>query len=165
MPYRWTTSPPTDSHTLTLWPWRSLPLRGFAVIIMMTFLFITVPLYGLLGTVVFWGLLPFAMLALAGLWWALRHTYKTADVLEVLTITPHHTTLSHQPRKGAILTWDCNTYWVRCEIHATGGPVPHYITLTGNGRTVELGRFLSEDERRALITELESTIGRLKTGT
>ena len=162
MPYKWTTPEP-DTHRLTLWPWRSLPLRGFAVIIMMAFLFITVPLYGLLGTVYFWGLLPFVMLALAGLWWALRHTYKTAEILEVLTITRQETRLTHQPRTGTVLEWACNTFWVRAQIYPTGGPVPHYITLTGNGREVELGRFLSEDERAALIKELETTLGDMKT--
>lgn len=162
MPYKWTTPSP-DNHTLTLWPWRSLPLRGFAAIIMIAFLFITVPLYGLLGTVFFWGLLPFLMLALAGLWWALRHTYKTAETLEVLTISRRETTLTHQPRKGPVLKWRCNTFWVRAQIHPTGGPVPKYITLSGNGREVELGRFLSEDERTRLINELESTLAEMKT--
>jgi uncharacterized membrane protein len=36
--------------------------------------------------------------------------------------------------------------------------VPHYITLKGNGREAELGRFLSEDERKALIGELSDAL-------
>jgi uncharacterized membrane protein len=162
MPHRWSNT--SDTRTLTLWPWRSLPRRGFAVIIMMTFLFITIPLYGLLGTIFFWGLLPFVMLALAGLWWALQHTYKTAEVLEVLTITPQEVHLTHQPRKGDILEWRCNTYWVRAQIYPTGGPVPQYVTLSGNGREVEIGSFLSEEERLRLIGELEQVLGEIKTG-
>ncbi len=163
MPYEWSTTV-NQTRQLTLWPWRSLPRRGFAAIIMFAFTFITVPLYGLLGTVFFWSLLPFLMLALAGLWWALQHTYRTAEVLEVLTISPHETYLTHQPRKGDILEWRCNTFWVRAQIYPVGGPVPHYITLTGNGREVELGSFLSEEERRRLISELESALAEIKTG-
>jgi len=162
MPFRW--SDTDQTRTLTLWPWRSLPRRGFAAIIMFAFVFITIPLYGLLGTVFFWGLLPFLMLALAGLWWAFQHTYKTAEMLEVLTITALHTRLTHQPRKGDILVWDCNTHWVRAQIYPTGGPVAHYITLMGKGREVELGRFLSEDERKRLISELEVALGEMKSG-
>ena len=36
-------------------------------------------------------------------------------------------------------------------LHASGGPVPNYITLRGGDREVELGAFLSEDERIALF--------------
>jgi len=161
MPHRWSNT--SRKCQATLWPHRSLPRRGFAAIVLMAFTLITVPLYGLLGTVFLWGLLPFLMITVGGLWWALEHTYKTAEVLEQLTITPQHTTLTHQPPKGDVLTWDCNTYWVRVEIHPTSGPVPDYITLSGNGRTVEIGSFLSEKERRTLISQIEVALGEMKT--
>lgn len=161
MPTRWSN---TDTkRQATLWPFRSLPRRGFAAIILLAFTLITVPLYGLLGTVFLWGLLPFVLAAVAGLWWALEHSYKTAQVLEQLTITPQTTTLIHQPRKGDILTWECNTYWVRAQLYPTGGPVPNYVTLTGNGREVEIGRFLTEKERQVLIAEIEVALGEMKT--
>ncbi|WP_137701376.1 DUF2244 domain-containing protein [Marimonas lutisalis] len=156
MPHRWSNT--TDERQVTLWPHRSLPRRGFAAIILMAFLLATVPLYGLLGTVFLWGLLPFLLLAVAGLWWALEHTYKTAEVLETLTITPEQTRLVHQPPKGDVLTWECNTYWTRAQIYLTGGPVEHYVTLSGNGREVEIGRFLSEKERKILIGELKEAL-------
>lgn len=161
MPYRWSNT--SQKRQATLWPHRSLPRRGFAAIILMAFVLITVPLYGLLGTVFLWGLLPFVLAAVAGLWWALEHTYKTGEVLEQLTITPQTTTLTHQPAKGDVLEWDCNSYWVRAQIYPTGGPVQHYVTLSGNGREVEIGSFLSEKERRKLISEIEIALGEMKT--
>ena len=36
------------------------------------------------------------------------------------------------------------------------GPVPNYLTLRGNGRTVELGSFLSEGERPIVANELRN---------
>ncbi|KAA0916058.1 DUF2244 domain-containing protein [Aquicoccus porphyridii] len=157
MPHRWTHGP-AGQHEVVLWPHRSLPRRGFAAIILMAFLLATVPLYGLLGTVVLWGLLPFMLLVVAGLWWALEHTYKTAEMRETLTITPDLTRLVHQPPRGEILTWECNTYWTRAHIHPTGGPVESYLTLTGSGREVEIGRFLTEKERKALIGEINEAL-------
>ena len=40
-------------------------------------------------------------------------------------------------------------------MHLRKGPVSHYVTLSGNGRTVEIGSFLSEDERKQLFSELQ----------
>jgi uncharacterized membrane protein len=43
-------------------------------------------------------------------------------------------------------------------MHEAGGPVEHYLTLKGAGREVEIGAFLSEDERKALHGELADAI-------
>lgn len=154
MPYQWTHPTDHQQQRLELWPFRSLPRRGFALFIMTTFGLICLPLLAVLGTVALWGLLPFMLLALAGIWFALQQSYRDAEVLEVLTIDPERVHLTHQTRRGPPREWEASTHWARAEIHRAGGPVPWYVTLTGNGRTVELGAFLSEDERRALYGEL-----------
>jgi len=65
-----------------------LPRRGFAAFILGTFTPITFPLYPLLGTFVLWGLLPFLLLAVGGIWWALERSYRDADMTEELVIGP-----------------------------------------------------------------------------
>ena len=62
--------------------------------------------------------------------------------------------------KGDVREWDCNRYWARPEFHETGGPIPYHVTLTGAGRQVEIGRFLSEDERIALYDDLVRALTR-----
>ena len=47
-------------------------------------------------------------------------------------------------------------------MHAHGGPVPHYVTLKGAGREVEIGAFLTEEERRALEPALREALERLR---
>ena len=42
------------------------------------------------------------------------------------------------------------------------GPVANYITLSGNGREVELGSFLDENERKELFHELNRLLKNLK---
>ncbi len=160
MPYRWTNTETT--RELTLWPHRSMPKRGFAAVIMFFFTLITVPLYGLLGTAFLWGLLPFVLLTIAGLWWAIEHTYKTAEIRETLVMTAQETVLTHRPPKGEVLEWRCNTYWVTAQIYPSGGRMPFYVTLRGNGREVEIGAFLSEEERKTLIHEIERAIGEMR---
>ena len=154
MPYEWS----GDRRRLTLWPHRSLPIRGFAVVIGLFFILAMIPMFALIGTVLLWGLLPFGLGALAALWFGLHMSYRSGEVTEVLEIGPRDTVLTRTNPDRSEQDWDCNTYWIRAEMHRTGGPVPHYVTLTGNGRTVELGAFLSEDERRAMFGELSSEL-------
>ena len=157
MPYRWTDISPT-ARRLELWPHRSLPRRGFAAFILATFTLITIPLYPLLGTIVLWGLLPFLLLAVAGLWWGLERSYRDARLNEDLTIDAEQIRLIRTDPRGATLEWECQSYWARATLHEEGGPVPHYVTLSGKGREVEIGAFLSEDERKALYGELSDAL-------
>jgi uncharacterized membrane protein len=143
---------------LCVWPHRSLPRRGFAAFILATFALITLPLYPLLGTVVLWGLLPFLLLAVGGIWWGLERSYRDAELREELTIDPEQVHLRRTGPRGDRREWDCNCYWARAQMHAAGGPVPHYLTLKGKGREVELGAFLSEAERKALFAEVAEAL-------
>ena len=162
MPYTWTQSP-DHARSLRLWPHRSLPRRGMAAFILATFTMISIPLFAVLGTAVLWGLLPFLMAAVAALWWGLERSYRDGNILEELTLDPGHIHLTRTNPKGDRQEWDCNSYWARAELHPLGGPVPFYVTLTGNGRTVEIGAFLSEDERKDLFNELSEALRLSKT--
>ncbi|MCR9146306.1 MAG: DUF2244 domain-containing protein [Rhodobacteraceae bacterium] len=161
MPYEWNASsdPAGATRHLRLWPHRSLPRRGFAMFILITCAMLTLPLYPLLGTVTLWGLLPFLMLAVGGVWFALEKSYSDAAMGEELTIDSEQVHLRRvNPRGRGEQEWDCQSYWAQVHMHPTGGPVPHYVTLRGHGREVEIGAFLSEDERKALYGEIADAL-------
>ena len=140
---------------LHAWPYRSLPRRGFVGFIALAFVCLMIPLLPLIGTVLLWGLLPFALVVLGALWFFIDKSYRDGEILEELRLWPDHMTLTrHGPKRG-LQRWEANPYWVTIELHKTGGPVKNYITLTGNGRTVELGAFLHEDERPDLYEDLQ----------
>ncbi|MEL7152930.1 MAG: DUF2244 domain-containing protein, partial [Pseudomonadota bacterium] len=61
---------------------------------------------------------------------------------------------------GKTKEWDCDRYWTQVTKYDSEGPVPHYITLKGKGREVEIGAFLSEEERIALYDDLLRVIKR-----
>jgi len=163
MPYIWKDAD-TDviSDELQAWPHQSLPAHGFAAFIGATFILIMIPLFPLIGSVVLWGVLPFLLAAVAGIWWALQRNHRDHQILEVLELTPEALRLTRHNPRSPDQSWECNSYWVEAFLHPTGGPVPHYLTLRGNGREVELGRFLSEDERRALYGDLRQRLAALK---
>lgn len=160
MPYAWSTTRDADgpARRLRLWPYRSLPRRGFAVFILVTFGLITLPLYPLLGTIVLWGLLPFLLVAVAGIWWGLERSYRDGWMSEVLTIGPDTLRLVRTDPDGQRREWECESYWVKVRLHESDGPVPDYVTLAGKGRELEIGAFLSQDERRALYAELDAAL-------
>lgn len=159
MPYEWTSAPIGKTPArLDLWPHRSLPRRGFAGFMLITCIFLSIPLIPLLGTMVLWGLLPFLVAAVAGMWWALSHSYNTGNMHEALIIDTHEVHLTRTNPKGDVQQWDCNSHWARIDMHPTGGPVAHYLTLKGSGRVVEIGAFLSEQERKALYSEISGAL-------
>ncbi len=164
MPYQWKINYQDESNTriLELCPHNSLPKKGFAGFILVTFFLILLPLLAFSGTVVFWGLLPFLMFAIWAVWAALQNSYKQNRVYERLSFGQRTLDLRRTNPKGDTQTWTCEGYWSRASIYSSEGPVPHYVTLNGNGREVEIGAFLSEDERKCLYKELCNELARYK---
>ncbi len=164
MPYRWTSDPdaPTGpAWHLTAWPYRSLSPEGFAAFFGITFAMLLVPLLAVVGSPILWGLLPFAMGALAATWLMIRRNQRDRTLREDLTLAPGLVTLVRRDPRRPEQTWQANPYWLRVELHEDGRPVENYLTLTGAGRTVELGAFLSPDERAALHADLVDRLARL----
>lgn len=159
MPYEWKDGPALRDGDpvalLRLWPHRSLPRPGFASFFAVTAVLASLPLLAVLGSPVLWGLLPFEVLVLGGLWWALQSTYRSAEIEEEMRLWPDRVTLVRREGRGGERSWEANPHWVRTALHREGGPVRHYLTLSGSGRTVEIGAFLSEEERIALRPEIE----------
>ena len=155
MPYQWTTSPDETPQRLQLWPYQSLPARGMAAFILTTFTMILIPVITLLGSPVLWGLLPFVLLAVWGMYFALQRNHQSRKIVEVLTLDDDAAQLVRTEPSGRTQAWECNRYWTTITKYEKDGPVPHYVTLKGMGREVEIGAFLSEDERVALYDELQ----------
>jgi uncharacterized membrane protein len=157
MPYEWLKSD-DGAKTLHLWPYRSLPRKGMVWFIGGTAALIALPLLVLLGSPVLWGLLPFLAATIAAIFWALHQSYKDGEILEILMLRPDQTHLIRHGKGGKRAEWQANPHWVTVNLAADGGPVPHYLTLKGNGREVELGAFLTPDERKRLDIELRAVL-------
>ncbi|WP_102109831.1 DUF2244 domain-containing protein [Oceaniglobus roseus] len=144
-----------------LWPHRSLPRRGMAGVIAFAFTMIMIPVIPLLGSPILWGLLPFTMGAIWLLWFALERSYASGALREDLTLWSDRIEIVRTNSRGTEQRWDANPFWVRLTLHETGGPVENYITLSGAGREVELGAFLSPEEREALHRDIDRLLRRL----
>jgi uncharacterized membrane protein len=161
MPYEWITKSPQHKE-LHLWPYRSLPRRGMVVFLGATAGMMALPLLGVIGHAVLWGLLPFVLGVGLALYLALARSYRDAEVIEVLALNPQRLHLVRYGPRGQCQQWQANPYWTDVRLYPTGGPVASYLTLRGAGREVELGAFLTPGERQQLDSALRREIRQLQ---
>ena len=145
---------------MRLWPHQSLPPKGFAAFVLATFTMILIPTFTLLGTVLLWGMLPFVLLAVGGIYYALHANHRARQIEEVLVLDDQTARLTHRTARGEVKEWACNRYWTTVTKYEKDGPVPQYVTLRGEGREVEIGAFLSEEERIELYDDLQRSLRR-----
>ncbi len=106
MPYEWLNEDKTGRAELHLWPYRSLPRKGFVAFIAVTATLLALPLVVLLGTTILWGLLPFLAAAVGGMWWALSRSYRAGELVEVLTLAADRVALVRRAPGGAEQSWE-----------------------------------------------------------
>jgi uncharacterized membrane protein len=132
---------------------------GFVAV---TSIMLALPLITQIGHPGLWVLLPCLLAALAGLWAALSRNARDRAITEDLTLTADEITLTRLGPRGLRQDWQTKPHWLRVTLHPTGGPVPQYLTLSGGGRVVELGAFLTDAERVALKGEIERWVFELR---
>lgn len=64
-------------------------------------------------------------------------------------------------QKGKIRRFFAPPHWVRVSL-VNDGPVSDYLVLSNKGRRVELGAFLSPEERKALYRDILAALGRIR---
>jgi uncharacterized membrane protein len=143
---------------LVIRPHQSLTPPGFVWFIGLTAGFMALPLIMVLGRPVLWGLLPFALGAIAAIWWGLKRSWRDLELREDLVIWDGWMRLTHKAPSKAALIWEVNPYWVRLKRISEGAKVPDYLTMKAETREVEIGAFLSPAERRDLHALLEREI-------
>lgn len=148
---------------LTIWPNRSLSRRGFAWVLGIVAAGLALPIIPLLGTSLALGLIPFSLAALLALYVALRRSYADGRLTERIRIWHDLVTVERREPRGAVRRWQANPHWVRLSLR-DDGPVERYLTLTGGGREIELGAFLSPEERESLRADLELAFARARAG-
>lgn len=148
---------------LTLWPHRSLSRRGFRRFLALTAAGLAVPVLPLIGTPVGWALMPFLLAMLLAVYFAIERSYADGKLVEELRLWPDLIAVERREPRGAVQHWEANPAWVQLRLF-DDGPVENYLTLRGNGREIELGAFLSPEERQRLYRELLDALVGLRGG-
>jgi len=146
-------------YAAALWPNRSLAPGGRRFVLRATAVGLGLPLAVLAGNPVVWGLLPFAAAALGMLWYGFRRNQFDGGLIEEVAIWPDEMRVERREPRGRVRRWAADPFRVRIALHEQAR-VEKYLPLRGGGREIELGAFLSPEERVALAAELEQALTR-----
>ncbi|MEM9232329.1 MAG: DUF2244 domain-containing protein [Pseudomonadota bacterium] len=147
----------TPIFHVELWPNQSMTPVGYRWVMGITAFMLTVPLWGISGTPVFWGLLPFMVMAFWALWYAIRRNGRNLRLSETLWIWRDEVRVERSEPNGRVLRWQADPMKVRLHLHKDA-KVEDYLTVTGGGREIELGSFLAPEERVDLAVEVERAL-------
>ena len=147
--------------SLTLWPHQSLTPEGFEAMSWIIGLGLALPVLPFAGTPVFWGLVPFVAGAFLLFRHMIRRNRRARSLHERLELWPDMIRVERVEPDGTVRDWQANPYWVRVHLREDT-EIEHYLTLEGAGREIELGAFLTPEERVTLAADLERALARAR---
>ena len=140
-------------------PHRSLPPRGFAIVM---FILAGVSFAVSLGFVLrgAWPVTPFFGVDVALVWLAFRLSYRSGRQAEHLTLTQDDLTLERVDVYGARKRWRFEPFWARVILDQHGKDVR--FALASHGKEVTVGSFLGPAQRKEAAFSLKDALTRWK---
>ena len=147
------------AHHFDLAPHCALSSRGAVLF----FVSVCVPTFGVAGTATvlgYWPILPFAGAEIALLAWALktnmarRFEHEHIEVTETEVVVEYSHALGRRTPRRIVFP----RHWSRVKIRRPNSPRSSLV-IESHGRVCEVGKFLTEEERRQLAAELQLLIG------
>jgi uncharacterized membrane protein len=108
-----------------------------------------------------WPVLPFTGLELALLWWALRQINASAEDFEKITLEAERLTI--ETRRGALLQRHTfHPYWAQLQFDQPPGHQQRRLLIRSHGKEVEVGCWLTEEQKSLLGNELKKNLGAVR---
>ena len=145
---------------LRLFPNRSLDKHGTKVvfgIIACGFLLPIIPFIGSpIGTTltIFSGLTFYLFLTF------LQKSFQQGSTFEEILISKNKIIVVHKEKNKEYKTWEGNPYWTRVNVDIDNPKLKNYLTLAGKGRHIEVGAFLSPNERMELRDKIQNALAK-----
>ena len=147
------------AHRIELAPNCSLSPRG-ARLFVGSLALVTFGVAGFFSLQGYWPILPFAGAEIGLLAWAVRASMRRGSEREVIVVSDAEVVVERRA-PGSSRRTVFPRHWARVTLR---GPLraqhPSRLTIESHGRTCEVGRFLTEDERLRLASRLERLVGK-----
>jgi uncharacterized membrane protein len=145
-----------SAHTFDLAPHCSLSVRA-AVLFFGIVCFTTVGIATIAAWLGFWPVLPFAGAEMLLLGWALKSSMQRRHEREHIEITEHEVSVVYAlPPRRVVFP----RHWAQVKIRRPKSPLHRgQLVIESHGRGLEVGKFLTEEERRQLAAELRRLVG------
>jgi len=140
-----------------LYPHRSLPPRGFIVLMLVLSVvsFVAGVSFVLLGA---WPILGFFGLDVLLVYLAFRASYRSARMHEWVRLTEDTLTVERVGQRGERRRWQFQPSWLRVVLEEQ--EETNRLVLTSHGRELVVGGFLGPMERKNLATALKQALVR-----
>ena len=153
-------SAPTVFYDAVLSPHRSLPPRGFAVLMLaLAAVSFCVSLAFVLHGA--WPVTPFFGLDVLLVYWAFCINYRHARLREELRLTEDSLTVERISVRGERRRWQFQPFWLRVTLEEKDEHT-NRLVLASHGRALIVGSFLGPAERRGVAAALKDALSRWK---
>jgi uncharacterized membrane protein len=151
-------SAPAVFYDAVLKPHRSLPPKGFAVLMLVLAgaSFVISLVFVLNGA---WPVMPFFGLDVALVFLAFRLSYRQARQTEALKLTEDSLTVDRVGIYGERRRWRFQPFWLRVRLEETDEHT-NRLMLTSHGSSLAVGTFLGPAERRSVANALKDALQR-----
>ena len=147
------------AHRIELAPNCALSPRG-ARLFVGSLAAVTFGVAGFFALQGYWPILPFAGIEIGLLAWAVRASMRDGSEREVIVVSEDEVVIERRAPSGSRRTV-FPRHWARVTLRdPRPAPHPSRLTIESHGRACEVGRFLTEDERRRLAARLERLVGK-----
>ena len=148
------------SNRIELVPHCSLTVRGACLCFggLCALSFTIAGVFALQG---FWPVLPFAGLEMLALAWALKASFERRQRTEAITVSEQDILIEVRDRER-LSQVVFSRHWSQVKLRRPVSRLhPCRLTIESQGRALEVGRFLTDDERHGLAVRLQRLVGRM----
>jgi len=160
--YYYTQSTQTDDViTISLWPYRSLSVRGFRIVIGLIALALSAVGIGfmLIGA---WPVIGFLGLEIAIVWVAFKLNYRAGRLIETISINKSGVSIETIDWRGHPTHQHIDSPWVVAKLTPADSGKRRKLILTVHGKNIEIGAFLPPIEKPALAKALNDSLLRIR---
>ena len=145
---------------ITLWPYRSLSLQGFRILIA-----VLASLMSLIGLGFYligaWPVIGFMGLEIFIVWYAFKCNYRSGQLVETVAITPKQVDITRIDWRGRSKTICLEGVWIKAELD-TKEKRKCRLYLRQHANKLEIGAFMPSAEKPPLAAALNETFARLR---